>query len=184
MYSDRLRRVLLTCLVLSLGAGQAGAKVFVTVDEALHLAFPDCDVKRETLFLTGAELLEVGVLAGEKFSRALAVRYVASRDGSVVGTAYFDVHVVRTLEETVLVVVRPDATIGRVEAISFDEPMDYLPRGGWYRQFDGEQLDAELRLDRAIRSVTGATLTAVATMAAARRVLALHRVIEARTSGE
>ena len=58
--------------------------------------------------------------------------------------------------------------------------MDYLPREGWYRQFDGRHLDDELHLDRSIRSVSGATLTATATTAAARRILALHHVIERR----
>ncbi len=108
------------------------------------------------------------------------MRYVAHRDGSLVGTAYFDVHRVRTLEETLLVVVQPDGTVGRVEVVSFDEPLDYLPRDGWYRQFDGRPLDDDLDLDRAIRSVSGATLTAVATTAATRRVLALHRILEGR----
>jgi hypothetical protein len=85
--------------------------------------------------------------------------------------------VVRTLEETVMVVVDPDGRVARVEVIAFDEPPDYLPRAEWYRQFDGRPLDAELDLERAIRPVTGATLTAVATTAAARRVLALHRAL-------
>ena len=74
-----------------------------------------------------------------------------------------------------------DDTIRRIEVISFAEPLDYLPREGWYRQFDGRALDDELRLDRGIRAVTGATLTANATTAAARRVLAVHRIIESRS---
>jgi hypothetical protein len=76
-----------------------------------------------------------------------------------------------------MVVVRPDGTVGRVETISFDEPPDYLPRGAWYRQFDGRALDPELELRRAIRPVTGATLTARATTDAVRSVLA-YRVLK------
>jgi hypothetical protein len=184
MCSDRLGWVVLAgLLLLSVGA-PAGATVLVTVDEALHLAFPECEIERETVFLTKVETAAAGELSGESGTRALVVRHVARREGRLVGAAYFDVHRVRTLEETVLVVVRPDDTIGRVEVISFDEPMDYLPRGGWYRQFDGKDLGADLRLDRAIRSVSGATLTAVATTAAARRVLAVHQVIERRERTE
>ena len=62
--------------------------------------------------------------------------------------------------------------------VSFREPLDYLPREGWYRQFDGEQLDDDLQLKRDIRPVTGATLTARATTEAVRRVLAIHQVAE------
>jgi len=182
MFFDRLWRVLLTSVILLSTAAPTGAKVLVTVEEALDLAFPDCQVERETVFLTEAETAEAGRLSGDSGTRALVVRYEARRGGRLVGTAYFDVHRVRTLEETLLVVVRPDGTVGRVEVVSFDEPMDYLPRDGWYRQFDGKALDGDLKLDRAIRSVSGATLTAVATTAAARRVLAVHRIIEKRKS--
>jgi len=184
MFSDWLCRTALACALLLMAAVPTGAKVLVTVEEALRLAFPNCQLERETIFLTKAETVAAGELSGEAVTRALAVRYVALREGRIVGTAYFDVHRVRTLEETVLVVVRPDETIGRVEVVSFDEPMDYLPRQGWYRQFDGKVLDGDLQLDRAIRSVSGATLTAVATTAAARRMLAVHQVIERRDAKE
>ena len=146
-------------------------------------AFPNCDVERETIFLTEEELSAAAELAGETVERPLTVRYVADCEGDLGGTAYFDVHRVRTLEETLLVVVSPAGTVHRIEVVAFNEPLDYLPREGWYRQFDGRPLDNDLELDRAIRSVTGATLTAVATTAATRRMLAVHRVIERREAG-
>jgi len=66
---------------------------------------------------------------------------------------------------------------------SFLEPPDYIPREAWYRQFEGRGLDPDLDLKRAIRPVTGATLTARATTSAVRRVLALHRVIHPTVRG-
>ncbi|NIM00612.1 MAG: FMN-binding protein [Acidobacteria bacterium] len=180
MSSDFFQRWALVCAIVFFTVAPAGAKVLVTVEEALASAFPDSEVTRQTVFLTETELSAATELAGKAVERALTVRYVAHREGSVVGTAYFDVHRVRTLEETLLVVVQPDGTVGRVEVVSFDEPLDYLPRDGWYRQFDGRPLDDDLDLDRAIRSVSGATLTAVATTAATRRVLAVHRILEKR----
>jgi len=184
MSFSRLGRTALIFALLPAGMAPAFAKVLVTVDEALALAFPDCQIERETIFLTEDEMAAAGELAGDTVERALVVRYEARRQGRLIGAAYFDVHRVRTLKETVMVIVRPDGTVGRVEAVSFDEPMDYLPRNGWYRQFDGKPLDGDLQLDRAIRSVSGATLTAVATTAAARRVLAVHQVIEYRKGKE
>jgi hypothetical protein len=167
-------------LLLALPAGSAGAMVLMTVEEALGLAFPDCEVERETIFLTEEEVSTAGEMAHRPQARALVVRYVARRDGALFGTAYFDTHQVRTLDETIMVVVRPDGTIDRVEVISFGEPPDYLPREGWYRQFDGRRLNGDLEIDRGIRAVTGATLTAEATTSAARTVLAIHELIENR----
>lgn len=149
------------------------------MDEALALAFPDCDLERRTVYLKAAQLERIGELAGEPRKSALAHVYRATRGGRLVGTAYFDTHVVRTLPETILVVVDPGGRVLRVEVVSFREPPDYLPREGWYGQFDGRTLDDELSLDRGIRPITGATLTARATTSAVRRVLALHRVLDA-----
>ena len=158
-------------------AAPAGARVLLSQQEALALAFPGCAVERATLYLTPAQRQRAGSLAGEPLRSALVPVYRARCGGQPAGTAYFDVHRVRTLQETLMVVVDPQSRIRRLEVLSFDEPPDYIPRRPWYEQFQQRGLDAELRLKRAIRPVTGATLTAQATTAAARRVLAIHRAI-------
>jgi hypothetical protein len=105
------------------------------------------------------------------------------REGKVVGTAYFDTHRVRTMPETILVLVDAAGAVARIEVLSFQEPEDYLPLPRWYAQFPGRLLDDELSLKRAIRPVAGATLTTNATTDAVRRVLALHRVLSAGSPG-
>jgi len=164
-------------LCLFLAAVPAAAKVFVTVDEALKLAFPGCEVARRTAFLTPEQVKRARELAGAEVPSALVTYYVATRGGQPAGTAYFDTHRVRTLPETLMIVVDPQNRVGRIEVISFREPEDYLPRGAWYEQFRGKALDPDLQLKRGIRPVTGATLTARATTDAVRRVLALHQVL-------
>ena len=172
------RRALAVTLVLA--AAPAVAKVFLTQEEALKLAFPAASVERRTAFLTAAESRDVAALSGGPPPSALAVAYVATKEGRLAGTAYFDTHVVRTQPETLMVVVGPAGTIARIEVLSFSEPEDYLPREHWYAQFPGKALDEELSVKRGIRAVSGATLTARATTEAARRVLALHRVLSLR----
>jgi len=179
--SRRWRAALALALAGALGAE---ARVLLTVSEALELAFPGAEVERGTVFLTAAEAARVAEVAGSPLASAIVHPYVARREGELVGTAYFDSHVVRTLPETVMVVVDAGGAVVRVEVLSFDEPPDYLPREAWYRQFEGRGLDAELELRRAIRPVTGATLTARATTDAARRALALHAVLVERTVAE
>jgi FMN-binding protein len=172
------RRALAVTLVLA--AAPAVAKVFLTQEEALKLAFPAASIERRTAFLTAAESRDVAALSGGPPPSALAVAYVATKEGRLAGTAYFDTHVVRTQPETLMVVVGPAGTIARIEVLSFSEPEDYLPREHWYAQFPGKTLDEELSVKRGIRAVSGATLTARATTEAARRVLALHRVLSLR----
>ena len=158
-------------------AAPGSAKVFLTVDEALKLAFPGCAVERRTAYLTAEQLARARSLAGVEVPSALVTTWRATCQGQPGGTAYVDTHRVRTLPETLLVVVDPEGTVRRVEVLSFREPPDYLPRGGWYGQFAGRTLDDELSLKRGIRPITGATLTARATTDAVRRVLAIHRVL-------
>lgn len=164
-----------------LSAAAVGAKVFLTQEEALRLAFPaDTIVVRKTAFLTAAQQETARELSGaDRSPSALVTYYVGTRDGRVVGTAYFDTHVVRTLPETVLILLDSAGAIARIEVLAFAEPEEYLPRTNWYAQFGGKKLDKELAIARGIRPVSGATLTARATLDAARRILAVHQVLHA-----
>jgi len=157
--------------------GAAWATVLITVEEALELAFPDAAIERQTLFLS-EQRDRVAEDSGAEVSSSIATRYVArDGDGVVRGWAYLDTHRVRTLPETVMVVLDADGRVRRVEVVTFREPLEYMPRRGWYEQYEGQELDDDLALKRDIRPVTGATLTARATTEAVRRALALHAVM-------
>jgi Na+-translocating ferredoxin:NAD+ oxidoreductase RnfG subunit len=180
-FSSVNRRTLLlgaSAALATLLAGAAEAKVFLTQEEALKLAFPGSTVEHKTAFLTPAQQKAAQTLSrDEELPAALVNFYVATKDGSDVGMAYFDTHVVRTMPETIMVVVDPAGAIARIEVLSFLEPEEYLPRARWYEQFAGKPLSDELSTKRGIHPVTGATLTVRATTDAARRVLALHRIL-------
>lgn len=159
-------------------ATAASAAVYLTQDKALALAFPSgTSVERQAVFMTEAQLAKARAAAGPgvPVESALVTRYTGKdAGGRVVGTAYFDTHRVRTLEETLMVVVGPDGTIARVEILAFGEPPDYLPKKAWLDQFQGHALDQELSVKRGIRGITGATLSSQAATDAVRRVLAIH----------
>lgn len=158
-------------------SGERGGSTFLTAEEAVALAFPGCEVQRETLYLTAEQEKRVELLAGTALDGAIARPWVARREGKIVGTAYIDTHKVRTLKETLFVVVDLEGRVARTEVLAFGEPREYLPRGSWYEAFRGRALDDELRVKRAIRPVTGASITVTATTDAVRRVLALHKVL-------
>jgi hypothetical protein len=164
-------------VAVALAARPVAGASSLSVDEALALAFPGCAVERGTVYLTEAQRARATELAGEELPSAVVHPYLATRDGAPCGTGYFDTHRVRTLAETLLVAIDVEGAVARVEVVAFAEPPEYLPRAEWYEQFDGRALDPELALRRGIRPVAGATLTARATTAAARRALALHRVL-------
>jgi hypothetical protein len=121
----------------------------------------------------------VAALAGRPLERSVVPYYVGMLEGRITGYAYFDTHLVRTLPETIMIRLTPDGRIAAIEVLSFEEPEDYLPGERWLRQFDGRPLDDDLSLKGAIRGLTGATLSSRAVTAAARRVLAVHRLFVA-----
>ena len=156
----------------------ARATVLVTVEEAVKMAFPAAVTERQTLFLSDSQREHAGREIGASVSSSIVTRFEArADDGSVIGWAYLDTHRVRTLPETLLIVVDGSGSVQRVEVVTFREPLEYMPKQGWYEQYRGKELDDNLALKRDIRPVTGATLTASATTEAVRRVLAIHRAV-------
>lgn len=166
-----------------LAAASVWSTVLITVEEALKLVFPDATTSRQTLFLSDAQRARAAKASGAEISSSLATRYVAHDEmGKILGWAYLDTHRVRTLPETLMIVLDADGAVQRVEVVTFREPLEYMPREGWYRQYDGQTLDDDLALKREIRPVTGATLTARATTEAVRRILAIHEAVAAKAA--
>ena len=143
--------------------------------------FPDATWERETVYLTKEERDRVAELAGHDMVQFVIHTYTARHSsGEVRGIAYLDHHRVRTLAETVNVLIDPTGNIIDLQVLEFHEPVEYLPRREWYEQFLGKRLTPGLNLKRDIDGVTGATLTTRATTQAARRMLAVHEVISDR----
>jgi hypothetical protein len=155
----------------------AAQTTFLTHKEALALAFPKCKIQRTTVFLMKPQLARIAKSAHSPFTSTVVYPYVATKDGKLVGTAYFDTHKVRTLKETLMVVVDAKGKVSRIEVLAFGEPKQYLPSKKWYAQIVGLPLSPKLKLNAGVRNMTGATLTARASVACARRVLALHAEI-------
>lgn len=164
--------VLTSMLIVSASDAQGLSR-----EEALASAYPGASVKAEQVFLTADQQKRAEAAAGSPLPSALVARYLASVDGRLVGRAYVDTHVVRTKKESLLICLDATGRVKRVEATAFLEPPEYRAPQAWSRQFSGRALDDELRLNRSIRPIAGATLTATAETAAVRRVLAIDRVL-------
>ena len=156
----------------------AHAATFLSQQEALEQAFPGATVERRVVTLTKEQMAAAAEKAGDPIPSALVFVYEAKQDGAVVGTAYFDAHRVRTLAQTLMLVVNPDGRLRSIDVLAFKEPPEYMAPDAWMAQFPGRALDDRLQLRQDIQGITGATLTARATTKAVRRILAIHATIQ------
>ncbi len=155
----------------------ADAAVYQSKASALEMAFPGADsVVTESVFLDEDLVARIRTAAGTAPDRRILNRYVGWKDGEKLGCAYFETHRVRTLPETLMVVVRPAGEIAAVHLIAFHEPPEYRASDRWLEQYASHSLDRDLALGRGVAGIGGATLTAHAVNAAVRRVLALDRL--------
>ncbi len=150
----------------------------ITRDEALALAFPGATIRAEQLFMTPEQQKRAAATGGVEVSSALVARYVATKDGQAIGRAYVDTSTVRTKKETLLISLDPAGRVKRIDVTAFLEPAEYHAPEAWLRQYRDRALSDELALNKAIRPIAGATLTARAVNAAVRRVLAIDQVLQ------
>lgn len=164
-------------LTISSGSGWAG--LYKTREQALAEAFPGGNIERKTVFLTETEASRVRELARLPLESKVVRYYVGlDAEGQPGGAAFLDTHVVRTITETVMVLLESDGNVKRVEILAFYEPEDYRVRQGWIDRMNGKNLSNDLTVGRDLVRVTGATLTARALAAAVRRALALYDVLD------
>lgn len=175
--------VLFLSWLLSAGFPNVSATPYPSREEVLEEVYGPATAEPERLFLTKAEQSAAGEKAGEEVPSPLIARYLLKNGATLVGRAYVDTHVVRTKKQSILVCLSSEGTVLRIEVTAFQEPPEYLVPDIWYKQYEGRGLSEDLRLQRDIRSVAGATLTAMATGAAVRRVLAIDEVLRRKTTG-
>lgn len=182
----RLATAFCLCAAPFLPGAVAHGQATLTQDEALRLAFPaPLRIERRTAFLDEAQLDRVRDLAGDgSIRQGVVTYYVAVGPAGPVGAAYFDSHRVRTHGQVLMFVIDAQARLRRTEVLHFAEPPEYRAPERWLELFRGHTLSPRLSLKRDIPNMTGATLTSQAVTQAARRVLALHRVIAPLRTGE
>jgi len=171
--------------LLALGLGSlllspmsSHGKVFYAKDEALELAFPEADrVETRTFILSDAEHSRAERLARAPIDSKLFTLYAGWKDGQIVGYAAIESHTVRTMPESILVVLSPDGEVRSTVVLAFHEPLDYLPSNRWLRQFEGKGPPAELQPGRDIAGILGSTLTVQAVSQGVRKVLALFQIL-------
>jgi hypothetical protein len=154
------------------------AEAQITREEALASIYPGATIRAEQVFLTPSQQKQVLTHADADVATALIARYVATKDGKVIGRAYVDTHVVRTKKESLLVSLDHEGKVLRIDVTAFLEPAEFQASEAWLRQYRGRTLTDDVTVNRAIRPIAGATLTARAANDAVRRVLAIDTVLQ------
>lgn len=170
-----LRAALAALIVMTAATGSSAQ---ITREEALVGVYPGADVRAERVFLTPAQQKQVVTRSDADVPSALVARYVATKDGAVIGRAYIDTHVVRTKKESLLISLDGKGQVLRIDVTAFSEPPEYKAPEPWLRQYRGKPLSDDLEINRAIRPIAGATLTAREANNAVRRVLAIDAVLQ------
>lgn len=173
----RPRLHVLTALLLLLAAGPASARLLLAQKQALALAFPSGKYERKVAYLSDEQLKAAQESGQVKIESKMWPYYVGVSSGGAKAYAYFDTHIVRTQPETFMAVVGEEGDVRFVELLAFAEPDDYLPSPRWLAQFKDKKSRDGLYVGRAIRNITGSSLTSQAMTEAIRRVLAVHQVL-------
>lgn len=179
MQTGRCSPLVALVLLLVLGAAPAAsAEVYYARDEALALAFPaGTTVEPRTAFLTDAQAAALGT---DTAASKLFTYYRGVHDGRVIGYAVIDSHIVRTLPEAFMAVLKPDGSVDRVVMLAFYEPPEYAPAERWLEQFAGRRHHPAgdgWRVGRDVHGISGATLTANAMADAMRRIVLLYELV-------
>jgi len=154
------------------------AAVFHSRTEIAALAFPDCDrVETEDVFLSPDQRERIEQAAGSRLRGDFLTVYKGYTGERLVGYAMLDSHLVRTLTETLLIVLDESGAVAAIYVMAFHEPQEYMPSERWLALLDKRRLTGDLRVGRAIVGITGATLSARAVVAGIRRSLAVYEVL-------
>ena len=181
LWGMNFKSILLICLAAgTLICHPVESKTLERADAALQRLFPRSKVERKSAILSKDDQARIAEQLDTSFKQALVTYFrVTTRDKEVV-YAYLDAHRVRTLPETLMISVDAKGVIHSVDVLVFREPEEYIPKRAWYEQLNGKTHSSDLRLNREIHGVSGATMTARATVNASRKVLNIHRVLMER----
>jgi hypothetical protein len=139
----------------------SGAAVFHSKESALGAAFPDAEqVESRPLYLSAEDVEWVGRTAGAAPTERVVTAYVGLKGGRPLGFGFIDTHMVRSLPESVLIVVSPSGEIVRTLQLAFHEPPEYQASSRWLSQFAGRRLEPTLAIGRGVDVITGASMTA------------------------
>jgi len=152
-------------------------KVFYSKSEAMEIAFgKGAAIENLSLFPSDEESAKIEQLAQVKLDSKMFTFYVGKQQEKITAYAAIETRTVRTMPETLLVVLEPDGTLRGVTTLAFHEPPEYQAPDRWFAQLAKKAL-SELSFSAGVQGVTGATLSTRSALDSVRKVLAVYQVM-------
>jgi thiamine biosynthesis lipoprotein len=180
-------RYLAPALVPVLAAAPVAAEEYLTVEQALKLAFPGADSipRRNELVDADARAALEGELRALRVPRAFSW-YEGRKDGKSLGYAVIGNVRGKSMPITIMTVFAPDLAVRAVELLVYRESHGHEIRQQRFRdQFRGATLETPLQLKRDVRNLAGATISCRAVTDGVHDLLrVMHEVVGVRSAEE
>lgn len=154
---------------------QSGFSKNVPYQDIVNSKLVDCQIKKKVHYLTKQQEAELEKSLGKKLHSKIFLQFKGQCKEKV-RYVYIDSHLVRTLNETVVATIS-DNQIEDYSIASFMEPMEYRPSVKWLAQMKNRNVKSNMQLYQDIDGITGATLSARATINTVKKLLILHQIL-------
>ncbi len=148
-------------LALALVASTGNGAESLTVDQALHLAFPRADrIEKVLVALTAEERAAIAKRIAPREAPRICRRYVGLKGEEVLGYAVVDDAMGKSEPITYLLAVDPTLHVERVEILAYRESHGGdVRQSAWREQFRGKGPESAVRIGTDIRNIAGATIS-------------------------
>lgn len=177
MLAKKMTIIMLLVGALGLWASVVQGKVYLTLEEALNLAFPDADkIVKKKVLLDSKARAEIGKAAHQRMDDSYFEFYVGMKGDKPVAHMVVDNVIGKAEPITYMVVFTPDGAVKRVEVMVFREPQGGEVRHrAFLKQYEGKRLTDPLRVGEDIRNISGATLSTMSITAGVEKLLAVFQ---------
>lgn len=163
----------------------ACAEKFLTPEQAVRLAFPEAQYRRETVRITPDQKKQIEKQSGIRGVPKEQSLWLALRGSNIVGLLVIDQVVGKHEYIDYAVALETNGTVRQLEILEYREHYGGEVRNvKWREQFRGKTSQSPLTLRKDVYNITGATLSCRHVTQGVKRVLAtFDRVLRTRLFG-
>ena len=104
--------------------------------------------------------------------------YIGYSETGLLGFAAIESNVVRTHNQTFMVVLGSDGRLLQTIILAFHEPPEYIASPRWLKQFEGVDRPEQAKVVDKIAGIVGASLTSESIASGIRRFLSAYKVLK------
>jgi Na+-translocating ferredoxin:NAD+ oxidoreductase RnfG subunit len=162
-------------IIVSATAMPAMAVRYLTKEEALRVALPKAQtVRAEQIQLTPDQRQRVHNKVDQPLDDDTLIFHVGKRNDQIDGYAYITDKKGRHRPITFVVGLKPDCSVREVAIMIYREPRGYeVKEKRFLRQYHNKTIDDSIEVNRDIKNISGATISAHSVSAGVREAVAI-----------